>query len=271
MKNRILTITIIFIVLVIGMINHVNADMGQKPSITIKLKNMSTTDYLIDLLVYDESGNNYSDEANYNGDGLTKEQIELLHNINYDGWISEGTRWNSYLLFADCAGNKNFEHYFSYFGTPETYKVIIVNNKTGEIKLSDEIHRTELTSTVTLDVNSMKVANKEVNKFSTIKNMAIALVITIIVELFIAAIMKIKDLKVIALVNFITNIIMQTILLVTPFAYLLTFCTLEILVIVSEYLLYKNYLKDVSNNKIILYTIIANIITAALTFLIPSV
>ena len=179
-----------FIIVFLSLNYTVNADIGLKPSITINLTNIDTQDYLIDLLVYDESGENYNSEMNYNGEDLTQEQIETLYKINYDGWISESTRWSSYLLFPDCSGNSQHEHYFSYFGTPETYKVVIIFD-TGEIRITDVINRTDFTSNITLDVNNMKVITHENVSFN-VKNIIITLLLTIIVEVVIALIMKFK-------------------------------------------------------------------------------
>ena len=44
-------------------------------------------------------------------------------------------------------------------GTPETYQVVIINNKTGEMKVSDTIHREDFTSIVTIDAKNMEVTD----------------------------------------------------------------------------------------------------------------
>ena len=279
-KCRILITLIIIVFMLLGFHSIVYADMGAKPSITIKLENIKTDNYLIDLLVYDETGEKYTSPLNYNGkegeqysteynslQTITIKQLETLHNINYDGWISESTRWGSYLLFADCSGNSEHEHNFSYFGTPDTYKVIIINNITGETKLTDVIHREDFSSNVTIDVNTMTVVSKVNNNilFSNIKSIAIALILTIAVEIIIGLIMQIKNIKIIFIVNLITNIILQLSLMVMPIPYMTTFLIMEILIFIVEYLIYSKFLNDISKNKIIKYTLIANIITALLT------
>lgn len=265
-KIFITCILILFMIIFTGLNYNVNADMGPKPSITINLENMNTKNYLIDLLVYDESGENYSSPLDYNGNKqtITVEQQETLHKINYDGWISEGTRWGAYLLFADCSGNNKHEHYFSYFGTPETYKVVIVFNN-GETRVTDVIHRTDFQSEITVDVNTMEVVSKG-NVSSTLKSILIPLLVTIIVEIIIALVMKFKNIKVILLTNAITNILLQLLLIYTPLSYILTFVILEILIFIAEYLTYKKYLNNISKQKIISYTLLANLATVILTF-----
>ena len=256
----------------------VNADMGAKPEITIKLENMKTDDYLIDLLVYDETGEKYASPLNYNGkDGeqyieetgyndlrtITIKQLKTLHNINYNGWISESTRWGAYLLFADCSGNSKHEHNFSYFGTPDTYKVVIINNVTGETKITDVIHREDFSSNVTIDVNTMNTVSK-----ANIVNIIMALVLTIVAEIIIALVMKTKNIKIICIVNLITNTILQLALMLIPISYMITFAIMEILIIIAEYLIYNKFFKDIPKNKIIAYTLIANVFSALLTFIV---
>ena len=53
-----------------------------------------------------------------------------------------------------------------------------------------------------------------------------------------------------------------------PVPYISTFAIMEILIVIVEYLMYRKFLKDVSKNKIIIYTLIANIASALLTFII---
>ena len=279
LKNKIIIIFILTLGIIGSGIINVNADMGEKPSITIKLKNMPTDDYLIDLLVYDENGKNYDSPLNYNGNGeqysdsnndlktITVKQLETLHKINYDNWISESTRWNAYLLFADCSGNSKNEHYFSYFGTPDRYKILIINNDTGEIKVSDEIKRKDLTSNITIDYKNMNVMSK--GSINIVK-IIVALMITIVVEVIIALIMRLKNnIKLIVMTNLITNLVLQALLILMPIgSYMIRFIILEIVVIISEYLIYRKYIKEQSTSKIISYALVANVVTTLLTFFI---
>ncbi len=244
-----------------------SADMGPKPSITIQLENMPTDNYLIDLLVYDETGENYLSEMNYNGEGLSEEEIKALYDINYDGWISESTRWNAYMLFPDCAGGSRYWHMFSYFGTPDRYKVLIINQDTGERKITDEIIRTDFDSEVTIDYRTMHAAPVSRSK---ILRILIALVVTVVVEVLIALLMKLKKyLPLIIITNLISNLLLQSLMIFVPLGnYFVRFFILEVLVVVMEFLVYKKFMKGQSTQHILRYTIAANVVTAALTFLI---
>ena len=96
----------------------------------------------------------------------------------------------------------------------------------------------------------------------------IVLLITILVEIIVAFIMKMKNTKVIIATNLVSNIILQLILILVPVvSYLLKFIFMEILVVLSEFLVYKKYMKNQPQNRILLYTLIANILTALLTFI----
>ena len=201
----------------------------------------------------------------HNSDGITAKQAETLYNMDYDGWVSSCMR-NS-LLWGKCAGNIKHEHFYNYFGTPDTYKVVIINNDTGEIKITDVIHRTDFQSNITIDIDTMGVVTKA-SASNIIKTVAISLVLTIVAEIIIALIMKIKNIKTIFITNLITNIILQLALIYIPLPYMITFIFMEILVIVSEYLVYKKCFSDIAKNKIIRYALIANVISALLTFII---
>ena len=70
---RIISIMILFIVL-FGLFHIVNADMGSKPSITIKIKNLNDSNYIIDLLTVFKKAK---------GNSMT-EQIESIGNNGYE-------------------------------------------------------------------------------------------------------------------------------------------------------------------------------------------
>lgn len=198
-------------------------------------------------------------------DGITVNQAKALYNMNFDGWTSSCMR--DRLLWGECAGNFEHKHFFTYFGTPETYKVVIMNNSTGETRITDVIHRTDFDSEITIDVNTMKTVNS-INFLNILKTIAISLVLTLVVEIVIALIMKINNLKIIVITNIITNIILQLILMIIPLPYMFKFISMEILVIISEYLIYKKYFNDVPDKKLIIYVFVANLISALLTFLV---
>lgn len=288
----------LFIMISLGLNYNVNADMGAKPGITINLKNMPTSNYVIDLLEYAENIEEYYPDSNFSSNGrssefidengirdkngiivyfdkiaerrvITVEQAKTLYNIDYDGWISSCTR-NS-LLWGGCSGNSEYNHYFNYFGTPTTYKVLILFNN-GETRVTDVINRTDLQSEITIDVNTMGVTTKVNNTTENIKSnlelVLVPLLVTIMMEIIIAVFMKIKNMKVIGITNIITNTLLQLILINMPQSYIALFIISELVIFILEYLIYAKYIKETSKTKILCYTLISNLVTLALTFII---
>lgn len=142
--------------------------------------------------------------------------------------------------------------------------IIIINNDTGKIKVSDEIIKKDFSSKVTLDYNNMIL---ESDSSLNLKNIFLILLITIIVEIVIDLLMKyIKHVKVILITNIVTNILLQLLLNVISGNYFIKLILFEILVVFDEYLIYKKFMKSESTSKILIYTLIANMITASLTF-----
>lgn len=257
-------IFIIFIILVLVFPIIIKADTGSKPSIEVKIKGIGTTNYLVDLFVYDENNENYEKEMDAYDDRLSDEEANMLYNLNFDGWISEGTRWGTYLLFADCKGNSNYTNEFSYFGTPDEYKVVIINKDTNEIKITDKIIREDYNSSIVVDFNNMKVTTSK----SIISISIIALIVTIVIELLIALAFKIKKIWVIVLTNFVTNLLLQASLFIINNVTLFIFIGLEVAVIILELLVYSKSLKELAKDKIAKYTLVANIVTSLITFII---
>ncbi len=270
MKKRIITCLVVVISLFLFP-KVALADTGPKPSIDVNIKNLNTSNYLVDLFVYDENGENYDVPANYNGGGLTEEQINKLHELNFDGWISESTRWDQYILFANCAGNENFQNHFSYFGTPERYKVVIVNNDTGEVKISKEIVRKDFNSTITIDYNNMDDITSSSNNSKTIVIGIIALVTTIVVELVVALLFKTGNYVTIGLTNLVTNVGLQVALILLATNCLLTFIIGEIIVILTEMVVYLVCLKKVTKVKTIIYCLVANAVTIGISLLLYKI
>ena len=250
-----IALSLVFIIL-LGFNYIVNADMGPKPSITIHLENMNTTNYTIDLLTkmgkdsYDKILEEYQEYKN-----------SPIHKYNEDGWMA--TKLRNSILWGDVKGNINKTHSFTYFGVPDEFKVII-QYKDGTLKVSDTIKRTEFNYTLYLDTNTMEVT--EGHKIDVL-NILVCVLITIIVEVAIALIMKIHKINVIILTNIITQILIQSIRFAN-YGILLLFTAAELLVFFIEYIVYKKAFKDIENKRILIYTLAANLTTAALTLII---
>lgn len=262
---------IILLISILIIPTNVFADEGPKPSIDVTVKNLNTKNYILDLFVYDkEKAEKDEGPSVFGNPGLTEEEIQELYKLNYDGWISASTR-AGLILFSDCKGNADYHNSFGYFGTPEVYKIVIINKDTGEVKISEKIVRKEFNSEVTVDYNDMKVVETNTNIVKTIIIVALALILTISIELIIALLFKTKNYTTIAITNLISNVLLQILLLVFTSNYLLVFIIGEVLVIGSELLVYLLRFKNISKSKTVIYTLVANITTLLLSFILYKI
>ncbi len=96
--RNLLILSIIFLML-FGFNYIVNADMGSKPSITIHLKNMKTSNYTIDLFEHAERNEDYYPDSNYSSNGRTydlKDGVKDKNGITvYFDKIAQARRNNS--------------------------------------------------------------------------------------------------------------------------------------------------------------------------------
>ena len=264
----------LFILLLVSIIvipTNAFADTGPKPSIDVKIKNLKTKNYIIDLFVYDkEMAKKDEGPAVFRDPGLTEEEIQELYKLNYDGWISASTR-AGLIIFSDCKGNAKHENGFGYFGTPKVYKIVIINKDTGEVKISKKIVRKEFNSEVTVDYKDMKVVETNINIIKTIIIMSISLILTIVIELLIALLFKTGNYITIAITNLISNVLLQALLLIFISNYIPVFIIGEVLVIGAELLVYLLSFKKLSKAKVITYTLVANLATLLITFILYKI
>ncbi len=249
------------LILLLIMPTFVLADLGPKPSITVYLKNIEGKDYLIDLLSDFKDRENLIEEIVEHYQDLKDHEIYKYHE---DTWYATSLR--NFLLWGDVQGNDEHVHKFTYFGVPGEFKVII-ELPDGTIKVSKLIKKTSFDFATTIDVNDMSSVAGEPSP-NYMKHFGI-LVLTIVIEVAIAFLFKTKKYGSIALVNFVTNTILQ-ILMVNVVAFrtsLLYFISAEITILCAEGIVYLDTLK-LDKKKIVLYTVVANVVTAILTFII---
>lgn len=294
MKRKIVKkVVVIFLILIsisfIVINNYSNADSGIKPSITIFLKNMDSSDYYIDLLTlgpqeyYDEKRkkNFYEEYAENSTDGIDFKN-EPIYLYNEDGWMATALRDS--LLFGSVVGNDEGIHTFSYFGTPDTFKIIIQMSD-GTIKVSDMIERIDYNARYTIDVNTMEICNnitvfeRILDKIFNVLPYIVTFTLTIVVELVLFYGLlkceikdKKKNSKIIILTNLLTNLVLQFIIVLFPDILdigdrpFTIFIILECIIALIEYYTYKKKLKIKDNKGILKYTLVANLVTAVLTF-----
>lgn len=273
-KIKIISVVMMLFILLLGTIS--NADMGPKPSITLKLKNIDTDQYLIDFLTdfndVEEKKDWYNTYQYYNDYGREpryKEEPIYLYNDN--GWMATALRDG--LLWGSIEGNEEHMHEFTYFGVPNVFKIII-QMPDGSLKVSETIKRDEFKARYVVDVETMEVTNGVSTLergwvvFNDIMSYAIPAIITVIVELLIAKkFMELtsKNKLLIIFTNLITNILLQLAFVYINLMYVDVFFVGEIVVILAELILYLILLEKTEKKKVIIYTILANVVTAFLT------
>ena len=265
MKDIRILKTLIISILLMMISQTVYADIGPKPSLTIYVKNYKNQSYYLDVLTKGDRLK-YSDYASHRRENVDVKNMPL-YKYNEDGWMATHVR--EALLYGDLEGEYNEEteymvHRFSYHEVPKTFK-IIVQYEDGEIVVSNVINTKQFWSEVSLDLSTGKVSDIPHVSYSFLQ-LIFLIILTVIIELFIAILFKIKEYKIIIKVNILTQLILHFILLVTfgklnCRVWYYEFYLLEILIVFIEFYFYRIYLKNYTSKKLFIYSVVANIIT----------
>lgn len=205
MKRRIIGIFICLVFIV--MLTRVSF-AAFNPFLTLKIENIDTTNYIVDLLV-DNSKNEYKKAS----DEDIKEENDIFQNIQkeYDVWVLAnyyGDYVNDYadekdpffnanpkkafkgVYFGQYVGNNNFYHEF--YGNDDgvgpletaTYKIILINKDTGEIKISKEIKKNK-NNNLTIDAKTMKIySNKSKTQVAKIVGSVLFIILLLIAIIY---------------------------------------------------------------------------------------
>ena len=130
----------------------VSADFGPKDRLDIYLTNPPADVYYLDLL-YDAGGADvYGNLTEEEIAGLDADMLAMLRD-NGTGWtaaMAEGTRIPLFGRLTGTAEGDTVRHTFSYYGLPETYRIIIVT-ECGQTHISDPFTRRAMQSSITYD------------------------------------------------------------------------------------------------------------------------
>ncbi|MCX7920851.1 MAG: hypothetical protein N3B21_02320 [Clostridia bacterium] len=273
--------------------NIVRADTGPKPTLDIIVENLSDHNYYLDLLGKSgEYGYFEATDGNKEYDSLHNQPI---YKYDVDGWKAISMR--TWLLSGKLIGetseiDKNgkvlsMKHSFGYVGVPKVFKIIIQKSN-GTLQVSDIITNNNFNTVVYYDMKQNKVLHVSGNIFQKgvdfnskfFQEYLLRIVITLIVEMLIAIPFFYRTLwrfAIIAIVNFATQTLLTigmifdySILHTMPFntGYFVVLLIGEILVLLTEYLLYLKFFGKDLKWKIAVYTVIANLISCITGFLI---
>jgi len=244
------------------------ADVGPKPSIKLIVLNPPEDEYYLDLLIDYDKKSTYSNIRE--DDEYDENMISILREYNEDGWRPALVTGTKAPLFGKLTGVREGDtmvHKFSYVGTPERFKVILVE-KSGKVTVSEDIKRKAFESTVYYDYAKNKIWEASAS-LSYIKQFTMTFTATLIVEGIMLILFRFslrKNWKPFIMVNLFTQILLTLIVFSAMYfagsmAAFLLYIPFEIGILLIETKLYKKYLKEHSIRRRILYAITANMIS----------
>ena len=181
------------------------------PFVTLKIENIDTTNYIVDLLV-DNSKNEYIKASD---EDKKEEENDIFQNIQkeYDGWVL-ANYYGEYIevgaeddpfdfsrfvkvfcgvYFGQFKGNDDYYHEFyanddgSGPSRTSTYKIILINKDTGEVKISNELKNNKNNNFI-IDAKTMQVSSnidKNINKIQINKLVVSVLLIIVLLVIII--------------------------------------------------------------------------------------
>ncbi|VEU80845.1 hypothetical protein [Haploplasma axanthum] len=288
MKKRIILI-LLFVLSFISIGPLVKADMGPKPSLKLMINSYSDKRLYIELLI---KGNN----REYEFDVLEErnDSFEYLKDFlvdkSYNGYVS-ATINNGAPFWSKYLESKGNSHYYNFgYRMPRTFKVMIYDLESNTMFITNEISVRAFDSSTTIDLSNLKVEKsdslviydqnitiREVhNYWKTLSGLLVRLVLTVIIEVFVLFLFSYKkkaSYVLVIITNLITQIILTFGLFIAiyyngSFAYIAALIIGEILVLLSEIVIYRLYLKEHGKYRSLLYAVVANILSLVFSLLI---
>ena len=244
----------------------VSADTGPKPSITIKTNGTVGEKYYLDLLI--ECDNGYPNLKDAEIAELDAEMFKTLSEYTDDGWYPAIAHGTPAPLFGTVVPGDDGTSRFSYFGTPNRFKVIIVT-ESGTVKVSDVVEKTVYQQVFSLDFADMTVKTSQSAAKSYLIQFASTFFPTLIIEfllLFAFGLSPKKYWWAIIAVNLVTQLFLTSVLACNPGilygGFIFFFVMLELVVMLIEAAAYLVIMKKERLWKRIVYAVTANVASA---------
>ena len=244
----------------------VSADTGPKPSITIKTNGTVGEKYYLDLLI--ECDNGYPNLKDAEIAELDAEMFKTLSEYTDDGWYPAIAHGTPAPLFGTVVPEDDGTSRFSYFGTPNRFKVIIVT-ESGTVKVSDVVEKTVYQQVFSLDFADMTVKTSQSAAKSYLIQFASTFFPTLIIEfllLFTFGLSPKKYWWAIIAVNLVTQLFLTSVLACNPVilygGFIFFFVMLELVVMLIEAAAYLVIMKKERLWKRIVYAVTANVASA---------
>ena len=244
----------------------VSADTGPKPSITIKTNGTVGEKYYLDLLI--ECDNGYPNLKDAEIAELDAEMFKTLSEYTDDGWYPAIAHGTPAPLFGTVVPEDDGTSRFSYVGTPNRFKVIIVT-ESGTVKVSGVVEKTVYQQVFSLDFADMTVKTSQSAAKSYLIQFASTFFPTLIIEfllLFAFGLSPKKYWWAIIAVNLVTQLFLTSVLACNPVilygGFIFFFVMLELVVMLIEAAAYLVIMKKERLWKRIVYAVTANVASA---------
>lgn len=244
----------------------VSADTGPKPSITIKTNGTVGEKYYLDILI--ECDNGYPNLRDAEIAELDAEMFKTLSEYTDDGWYPAIAHGTPAPLFGTVVPEDDGTSRFSYFGTPNRFKVIIVT-ESGTVKVSDVVEKTVYQQVFSLDFADMTVKTSQSAAKSYLIQFASTFFPTLIIEfllLFAFGLSPKKYWWAVIAVNLATQLLLTSVIACNPgimySGFIFLFVMLELLITVIEAVAYVIIMKKERLWKRIVYAVTANVASA---------
>lgn len=248
-----------------------SADSGPKPQITIQVQNAPDGDYYVDLLIPGEIPERGIDNIEWNHIDRASLPLDALERDRMDGWHYAMLDGTPAPLFYKHPDKDMFV--FSYFGTPDTFRIAIYDDSQQKVNFSEVMKRTQLQQIFTCDFadNTVKTGNP---LLTYLKQLASSLLPTLLLEGILLLPFGFWDRRN-AKLFFVVNIGTQLLLTVVtaacmwigmPFYRYLVFAPLELAIWIIEAVIYRKRLQTRRETAHpVAYALCANALSAAAT------
>jgi len=249
----------------------VNADMGPKPASYVTIKGIEG-DYVACFAAKEAGGPNIDYET-----WLEYKDYPEEYNPIMEYKDDEGFKWIT--RYYMCNGEEEIS--FTYY-CPSVYKIVIYQNNEFLIA-TDALEMYAYSTYYEIDFSSGTIVSKDNIKvtntydyFKEISNLVIRVILTLAIEIGIFYLFRLytkRNFYVVLIVNLLTQIFLNVTVNVTLYtsgslsAMLLLF-SLEFIILLIELIAYQMLLKDKKRWVIIIYSLVANILSFGCGFLI---
>ena len=259
----VLSVLIFLLIFSIGT-TTVSADMGPKPASYITIKGIEG-DYVACFAAKEAWGPNFDYET-----WIEYEMDYLQYNPIMEYKDDEGFKWITH--YYECSG----EDYISFtYYCPNEYKIVIYQN--GQFLIATEAlemyafatyYEIDFSTGTVTTPQDIKVT-KTYDYFSEILNLIVRIVLTLAIELGLFYLFRLytkRNFMVVIIVNLITQIFLNVAVNISLYnsgslSALFLLFGLEFIILIIEFIAYQILLKDKKRWTIILYPILANILS----------